>query len=112
MDKPHQIWASVAIVFILVAATTTLVILKRDVTVILTLVVLVALPVLGGLGAAVVQKLSQLNDKTDDNMHRVLDMHQQSTNQLHNLAMSMTPPPVILTPEAISGGEEPTKEIQ
>jgi len=91
--KPQQIWAMVIIVFVLVAATTTLVILDKDVSVILTLVALVALPVLGALGGAVYQRLGQLNDKTDNNMHRVLSMHQKSTDQLTNLALSMTPPP-------------------
>ncbi len=108
MNKPQQIWASVVIIFILVASATTLMILDKDVTIILTLVVLVALPVLGGFGAAVYQKLGQLNDKTDNNMHRVLDMHQQSTNQLTNLALSMTPPAV--APEATLGGEDPPPE--
>jgi hypothetical protein len=92
--KPQQIWAMVTIVFILVAATTTLVILDKDVSVILTLVALVALPVLGALGGAVYQKMSQVKENSDENMHRVLSMHQKSTDQLTNLALSMTPPPV------------------
>jgi len=105
--KPQQIWAMVVIVSILVAATTTLVILDKDVSVILTLVALVALPVLGALGGAVYQRLGQLNDKTDNNMHRVLNMHQKSTDQLTNLALSMTPPP---TPT--EGEEQKTQEIR
>lgn len=102
--KPHQIWASVAIVFILVASTTTLVILNRDVSVILTLVALIALPLLGALGGAVYQKMDQkmdqIKENTNDNMHRVLNMHEKSTEQLTSLALSMTPP------AATSEGEE------
>lgn len=89
--KPQQIWAMVTIVFILVAATTTLSILQRDVSVILTLVALVALPVLGAIGGAVYQKMNQVKENSDENMHRVLSMHQKSTDQLTNLALSMTP---------------------
>ena len=99
--KPQQIWAMVVIVSILVAATTTLVILDKDVSVILTLVALVALPVLGALGGAVYQRLGQLNDKTDNNMH------QKSTDQLTNLALSMTPPPA-----PAEGEEQKTEEVR
>lgn len=103
--KPQAIWASVAIVFILVASATTLVILDKDVSILLTLVALVALPVLGGLGATMVQKLNQVKESSDGNLHRLLNLHQQSTNQLTNLALSMTPPPVVAVPETVAEQE-------
>lgn len=79
VKNPHVIWASVAIVFMLVAGAITLTALDKDVTVILTLAALVAVPVLGGFGVAVYQKMDsvegKVNGRYDDMMKTIKELN-------------------------------------
>lgn len=92
--KPQAIWGAVAIVFILVAGAVTLVALGKDVTIILTLTMLVAVPVITALGGIVVSKLEQVKEQGNGNIQKVLEAQQKTQEQLANLAMilpSLTP---------------------
>lgn len=98
MKNPHVIWASVAIIFMLVAPASVLAGLGKDVTVILTLAALVAMPVLAGLGVAVYQKMEQVREQGNGNTTKqheltreILEMQRATQQQLTVLAMSMTP---------------------
>jgi hypothetical protein len=91
VKSPQTIWASVTVVFIMVGSATTLVALGKDVTVILALAGLVAVPVLGAFGVAVYQKLDQVKESSNGNLSKVLEMQQKTQDQLTFLAMSMTP---------------------
>ena len=104
MKSPQTIWASVTVIFILVASSTTLIILDKEVTIILTLAMIVAVPVLGAFGVAVYQKLDQVKESSNGNLTRVLDMQQKTQDQLHALAMSMNPP-------TAKEGEKPTDDF-
>jgi hypothetical protein len=96
--KPQTVWALVVIVFILVAGAVTLVALEKDVTVILTIVGLVVVPILSALGVAVYQKLDQVKEASNGsftralessnaNLAKVLEAQQKTQEQLANLAM-------------------------
>lgn len=92
--KPQTLWAAVAIVFILVTGAVVLVALNKDVTVILTLATLVAIPILTASGAAVYQKLEQVKEQGNGNINKLLEAQQKTQEQLANLAMllpSLTP---------------------
>lgn len=84
MRNPHVIWAMVSIVFMLIAGSVTLAVLDKDVTVILTLAGLVAVPVLGAFGVAVYHKLDQVkeisNGKSDVQMTMIKDLQDKITN--------------------------------
>jgi hypothetical protein len=87
MKNPHVIWAAVIIVFILVTGAVTLVALDKDVTVILSLAGLVAVPVLSAFGIAVYQKLDQVKEASNGNLTKVMDMQQKTQAQLMQLAL-------------------------
>jgi hypothetical protein len=87
MKNPHVIWAAVIIVFMLVAGAVTLVALDKDVTVILSLAGLVAVPVLSAFGVAVYQKLDQVKEASNGNLARVMEMQQKTQAQLTQLAL-------------------------
>jgi hypothetical protein len=103
MKSPQTIWASVVIVFILVASATTLVILDKDVSIILTLTALVALPVLGGLGIAIYHKLDQVKEDSNSIASRACDMQKTTQDQLTAMALAIptsvppapSPPPPV-----------------
>ena len=98
MKNPHVIWASVVIVTVLVLGAVTLVAMEKDVTIILSLAGIVAVPVLAAFGVAVYQKLDQVKDQGNGNMERghefmnkLLEAQQKTQDQLTALAMSITP---------------------
>lgn len=108
--KPQTMWASVAVVFILVASATTLVSLGKDVAIILELAGLVAVPVLGAFGVAVYHKLDQVKETSNgtnakileaanENTKRMMEMQQrtqeqwqETQKQLTTLALAIAPP--------------------
>lgn len=92
MKSPHVIWASVAIVFMLVGGSVTLVILDKDVSVILTLAGLVAVPVLGGFGVAVYQKLDQVRDQVNGNNDKDRETIKELQATIKELALRQPPP--------------------
>jgi hypothetical protein len=87
MKNPHVIWAAVIIVFMLVAGSVTLVALDKDVSIILTLAGLVAVPVLSAFGVAVYAKLDQVKDASNGNLSKAMEMQQRTQDQLAQLAM-------------------------
>lgn len=92
--KGQTLWALVSIVFILIAGAVVLVLNDKDVSVIISLVGLVVVPILGALGVAVYQKLEQVRDQGNGNINKILDAQQKTQEQLANLAMmlpSLTP---------------------
>lgn len=109
MKSPHTIWASVSVVFMLLASAVTLVVLDKDVSIILTLAGLVAVPILGAFGVAIYQKMDQVKDNSNGTLNTLLDMQQKTQYQLHTLAMAMTPPPAS-TPAQSSPAPEEKKE--
>lgn len=114
MKNPHVIWASVAIVAMLLAASVTLVALGKDVIIILSLAGMVAVPVLAAFGVAVYQKIDQVKEQGNGNVERgheflkeLLKQQQDNQNQLTALAMSMTPnsaSPVVVEEEKPKDG--------
>lgn len=115
MKNPHVIWASVVIVALLVMGAVTLVALDKDVTIILSLAGIVAVPVLAAFGVAVYQKLDQVKDQTNGNMERghtfmnkLLEAQQRTQAQLTALAMTMNPTPS----SSLEGDEKPKDEFQ
>jgi hypothetical protein len=106
--KTQTVWALVVIVFILVTGAVVLVLNNKDVTVIITLVGLVVVPVLGALGVAVYQKLDQVKEQGNGNISKLLEAQQKTQDQLANLAMMLPS----LTPQQIdqvkTASAEPT----
>ena len=92
MKNPHTIWAAVVIVVVLVAGSVTLVILDKDVSIIMNLALIVAIPVLGAFGAAMYQKVDQVKEASNGNMTRMMQALQDTQKQLTNMALSVTPP--------------------
>jgi hypothetical protein len=82
LKNPHIVWASVAIVFMLIAGSVTLTALGKDTTVILTLAAVVAVPVLGAFGAVIYQKVDQVKDIANGNtlalQRQLQEAHQKS----------------------------------
>lgn len=106
--KAQTVWALVVIVFILVAGAVVLVLNNKDVTVIITLVGLVVVPVLGALGVAVYQKLDQVKEQGNGNISKVLEAQQKTQEQLANLAMmlpSLTPKQIEQVKTAADNGK-------
>lgn len=99
MKNPHTIWATVAIVVVLVAGSVTLVILDKDVSIILTLATLVAVPVLGAFGAAMYQKMDQVKEASNGNVTRILEALRVTQEQLTNMALSVNPPSHVTSPD-------------
>jgi len=99
MKNPHVVWAAVSIVFFLVAGAVVLVVFDKDVTVILSLAGIVAVPVLGAFGAAMYQKLDQVKEASNGNLARIMEMQQETQRQLTTLALSVHPNPALTSLE-------------
>jgi hypothetical protein len=61
MKSPHLVWAAVAIVFMLVTGAVLLVLNDKDISVLLALAGLIAVPVLGAFGVTIKQELAAMN---------------------------------------------------
>lgn len=105
MKNPHTIWAAVVVVALLIGSSVTLALQDKDVTVILTLAGLVAVPVLGAFGAAVYQKLDQVKEVSNGSMSRLIEMQQETQRQLTALALSSQPTSPIPSPNKEVTGE-------
>lgn len=92
MKNPHIIWASVAIIFMLLAAITTLAALGRSTEAILTVIVAVAVPVLAGFGAVFNQKIDKVQDQVNGNNSRLLNQMLLAHKQTVELAKQAPPP--------------------
>lgn len=99
MKNPHTIWAAVAIVVTLVAGSVTLVILDKDVSIIMNLALLVAVPVLGAYGAAMYQKMDQVKEASNGSQTRILEALRETQHQLTNMALSVNPPSPLVSPD-------------
>jgi hypothetical protein len=79
VKSPAIAWAAVAVVFIMTAGAVTLAALGKDTTVILALAAAIAVPVLGGFGAVIYQKLDKVdtntNGKNDQQLAMIKDLH-------------------------------------
>ncbi len=93
VKNPQIIWASVAIVFMLIAAAVTLVALDKDVTIILTLAALVAVPVLGGFGVAVYQKMDSVEGKVNGNNAEMMKTIKELNATVKELALQVPTAP-------------------
>lgn len=93
VKNPHIIWGSVAIVFMLIAGSVTLVALGKDFSSVLTIAAVAALPVLAGFGATIYQKVDQVKEIANGNnaalRHDLSKSHQQSVE----LAKQIQPAP-------------------
>lgn len=94
MKNPHTIWAAVAVVFMLLAAAVLMELNDKSANTILVLAGLVAVPVLGGFGAHIAQKLEQVKEASNGNLTKVLEMQEKTQNQLTQLALMVAPPPI------------------
>ena len=92
MKSPHVIWASVTIIFMLVTGSVTLVVLDKDVSIILTLAGIVAVPVLGGFGVAVYQKMDQLKEQVNGNSEKDRVTIKELQDTIKELALRLPPP--------------------
>lgn len=87
--SPHVIWASVAIIAMLVIGAVTLSVLDKDFTVILTLAALVAVPVLGGFGVAVYQKLDAVKEHVNGNSAEMMQTIKELNATVKELALQV-----------------------
>lgn len=92
LKNPHLIWATVAIVFMLIAGAVTLAALDKDTTVVLSLAALVAVPVLSAFGAIIYQKVDQAKEIANGNLSRLLNQLVASHRESVDLAKQVTPP--------------------
>ncbi len=108
MKNPHIIWASVAIVFMLIAGSVTLTALGKDTPVILTLAAAVAVPVLGAFGAAIYQKVDQVKEISNGNTASLRAELQIAHAKIVELALQ-TQPPVPPGPDGVTTVTTTTK---
>lgn len=106
MKNPHVIWAAVVIIFVLVAGATLLALKEKDVTVILSLAVLVAVPVLTAFGAALYHKLDQVKEISNGNMSRAQQNQERTQQQLAQLALLLPTEVQARAQEILAEGEE------
>lgn len=104
MKSPHVIWASVAIIAVLVGGVVALVLAGKDVDAIKDLMVLIAIPILSALGVSVYQKvdeaqgrydakLDQVKDATNGNTTKLLDTIKELNLRVAELALRVPVPP-------------------
>jgi hypothetical protein len=105
LRNPHVIWATVAIVFMLIAGSVTLVAMGRDATVVLTLSGIVAVPVLAGFGATIYQKVDQTKEIANGNLSRMFSQLLIAHQQNLELAKQLAPPAQLPASEADSAGQ-------
>jgi choline-glycine betaine transporter len=89
MKNPHVIWASVAIIAMLLAGVVILVINGKDVEAIKDLAVFIALPILAAFGVGVYQKVDQASEKTDAKLDQVKDATNGSNDKLLNMVKDL-----------------------
>jgi hypothetical protein len=108
VKSPAIAWAAVAVVFIMTAGAVTLAALGKDTTVILTLAAAIAVPVLGGFGAVIYQKLDKVdtntNGKNDQQLAMIKDLH----DKVMQLALQVPAPEQKEDPWPGASGSSPT----
>lgn len=94
LKNPHLIWATVAIVFMLIGGAVTLAALGKDPNIILVLAGIVAVPVLTGFGAIIYQKVDQTKEIANGNQARMLTQLLVAHRESVDLARQVPTPPV------------------
>jgi hypothetical protein len=94
LKNPHVIWASVAIVFMLIAGSVTLTALGKDTAVILSLAAVVAAPVLGAFGVAIYQKVDQVKDLANGTTMTLQRQLQEAHQKCVELAQQIPTPAI------------------
>jgi NADH:ubiquinone oxidoreductase subunit 6 (subunit J) len=92
VKNPHIVWASVAIIFLLVAGAVLLTLQNKDVGVVLALAGIVAVPVLGAFGVAIYQKLDQVKELSNGSNTQLLNMVKELHETVTSLALQVRPP--------------------
>jgi len=92
VKNPHAIWASVTIIIVLLAGTVVLSLNNKDITVVITLAGLLAVPVLAALGVAIYQKMDQVKEASNGNQDKLLKMIQELQSTVTGLALQVKPP--------------------
>lgn len=100
MKNPHVIWASVAIVFMLVAGVVTLAALNKDVVVLISLAGIVAVPVLSAFGVAIYQKMDRVQETTNGREDKLLTMVKELHQTVTELALQVKPAEAVINIEA------------
>jgi putative effector of murein hydrolase len=72
MKNPHAIWASVAIVIVLMAGAISLTAMNKDASALISLLGLCSLPILGALGVAVYQKTDEVKNMVNGNTTQLM----------------------------------------
>jgi hypothetical protein len=118
--KPQVAWAMAVVVFVMMAGAVTLKIFKEDISIIITLVTVLAVPVLAGFGFKVNENLQEIKTNTNGKNDKQMDINQKQVEMMHemmarnnealigtirqlqdqvtNLALQMTPPSAPITP--------------
>lgn len=113
--KPQVAWAMAVVVFVMMAGAVTLKIFKEDISIIITLVTVLAVPVLAGFGFKVNENLQEIKTNTNGKNDKQMDINQKQVEMMHemmarnnealigtirqlqdqvtNLALQITPPP-------------------
>lgn len=94
LKNPQLIWATVAIVFMLISGAVILTALDKDPNIVITLAGLVAIPVLAGFGAVIYQKVDQTKEIANGNQARMLTQLLQAHKESIDLAKQVPAPPV------------------
>lgn len=124
--KPSTAWALVAIVGVMMGGAITLRLNDEDISIIITLVTILAVPVLAAFGVKVNESLQEIKTNTNGKNDRQLDINQkqvemmqqsnmalldtvrQLQDQVTNLARQMTPTtPVVEPPKELSDHPSP-----
>ena len=86
LKNPQIIWATVAIVFMLIGGAVALTAMDKDPNIILVLAGIVAVPVLTGFGAIIYQKVDQTKEIANGNQSRMLTQLLQAHRESIELA--------------------------
>lgn len=83
--KPQVAWAMAVVVFVMMAGAVTLKIFKEDISIIITLVTVLAVPVLAGFGFKVNENLQEIKTNTNGKNDRQMDINQKQAEMFHEM---------------------------
>src|SRR5262245_20037022 len=89
MKNGNVVWASVVVVGIIFIGTVVLVALERDVGDILSLINILAIPVLGAFGTLVYQKLDKVQEQSNGRVSELMEMVRELHTQVTALALQV-----------------------
>jgi hypothetical protein len=115
--NPHIIWASVAIIMVLVVGVVILVVNGKDVGAIKDLAVLIAIPVLSAFGVAIYQKVDHTAEKADIKLEQVKEATNGSNDKLlrkiedlHAQIISLALQVPVVPPSGVPPSTEPDQD--